>query len=629
MAGICGCIGPRGDEADPDLARLMLRAIRRRGPAASEHRHCGGAVLAACSGRAIPERQFPALIGSTDSGVFAAVDGVVTNALELGEELGWKGRGSPSGSRPDLIARAYEKFGLSFAEKVEGSYAVAVWDSRERRLVLVRDRLGAKPLYYAALPRRFVFGSTIRALFAGGVSSEIRYEAIDDYLSAGSVPGSTSVCSAVSKLPPAHLLVAESDGAVRLERYWDLLDPKCDEEHGPGLASDNRAEALWLLLRESVSRMAPHEEPLGVFLSGGPDAAAVVAALHELGRRDIRTYTACFRSSGYDESQTARLTARHFGTQHREVMVDSPAGDTLRDCVRGFDEPYGHPSAVALFLAARAASEKVRVVLGGESADDLFAGNRTLQASKLLDFYNRLPGWLGRLIIPWAIERLPLAYSQMSLSYRAKRFVEAAGLPPEQADAVWKQVIRSKQKAALRGPALRDLPERPAQLRSQSYLDRARDLPPLNRLIYAEMQMSLVDDVLYKHDRVPAAFGLDNFGPFTDRRMVEFSFRLPLNEKIRGLQTKYLLRKMLETRVPREVAYQRKLPFNAPASEWLGGGLQEFLRDTLSGETLRRQGVLDPAGVAQMIDDHLARRIDYGPALWSLLALTIWLDNMA
>jgi asparagine synthase (glutamine-hydrolysing) len=294
--------------------------------------------------------------------------------------------------------------------------------------------------------------------------------------------------------------------------------------------------------------------------------------------------------------------------------------------VEGFDEPYAHPSAVALYLAARHARGEVQIMLGGESADDLFAGNRTLQASKILEYYNRLPGWLSRRAIPWAVDGLPMAYSQMSFSYRAKRFAEAAGMTPEQADAVWKQVIRREHKPALHGPALRALPERPAALRSQPHLDRTRELAPLNRLIYAEMQMSLVDDVLYKHDRVPAACGLDNFGPYTDRRVAEFAFRLPVNEKIRGLRTKYLLRKMIEKRVPREAAYQKKLPFNAPSSEWLSGSLREFLRDTLSDGTLRRQGVLDPGGVAGMMGDHLERRADNGPALWSLLALTLWLN---
>lgn len=626
MAGICGCIGLRGDEADPGLGGPMLEAIRRRGRAASA-RHClGPALLLATSGGAGPEHAEISLVGSTGNGVFALSDGVVTNAPELAAEVGVNGAGVEGRHAQDLIARAYEKFGEAFAEKIEGSYAIAVWDGRSRRLLLVRDRLGAKPLYYGSAAGKFLFGSTIGAVLAGGAPPEVRYEAIDDYLDAGTVPGTDSIYRGISQVPPAHLMIVEIDGATRPRRYWDLLDPRWDREHRAALESGNRAEALWPLFRESAGRMAPRDGAVGVFLSGGPDAAAVVAALAELGGRDVRTYTACFRSPGYDESATARLTARHFGVKHQEAMVDAPSGDLVRACVEGCDEPYAHPSALALYLAARQASGEVQVILGGESADDLFAGNRTLQAAKILEWYNRLPGWLSRSAIPWAANRLPMAYSQMSFSYRARRFAQAAGMPLERADAIWKQAIRSEQKAALRGPALRGLPERPAALRSQPHLDRARELAPLNRLIYAEMQMSLVDDVLYKHDRVPAAFGLDNFGPYTDRRVTEFAFRLPLNEKIRGPRTKYLLRKMIEKRVPREAAYQKKLPFNAPSSEWLSGSLREFLRDTLSDRTLRRQGVLDPAGVAGMIGDHLERRADNGPALWCLLALTLWLE---
>ena len=559
-------------------------------------------------------------------GVCAVVDGLVTNTRELSQQLRGKRRDIDPENQQELAAHLYEEFGEDFAERLEGSYALAVWDGGRRRLFLLRDRLGTKPLYYAASPKNFLFGSTIRALLAGGATRDIRYEAIDDYLTTGSVPGPGSIYRDVYKLPPAHVLTVENDGTTCLKRYWDLLDPRWDDDHRLALESDDRSLALWSLFRSSVDRMAPSNGPVGVFLSGGPDAAALVAALDELGRTDIRTYTAGFHSRGFDESAPARLTARHFSTAHREIIIDPTDGDILAECMRYFDEPYAHPSAVALYRAAQEAREEVQFVLGGESADDLFAGNTTLQASKLLHLYNRLPEWLNRRAVPWVANRLPLSYSQMSVSYRAKRFVEAAGMPPEEADAVWKQVIRDKYKADLYGPALRELPRRPQILRSRPYLEHARGLPSLNRLVYAEMQMSLVEDVLNKHDRMPAAHGLENYGPFTDRRLVEFAFRLPLRDKVRGLRTKYLLRKMLKGRVPRAITYQPKIPFNSPAAEWLRGGLKDFLRDTLSAERLRSQGVLSPGAVRRMIDDHQAGRVDHGPPLWSLLSLTLWLD---
>ena len=623
MSGICGCIGLQGGAAN--LAESMLDAVSHRGPDLRERCGSGPGLLAVASRR--PAEPAPAPIGCTESGVCAVVDGVVTNAQDIRQELRAKGCCFPEETQQALTARLYEEYGEAFAEKLEGSYALAVWDGRARRLILLRDRLGTKPLYYARLSRTFLFGSTIRALLRGGAPPDIRYDAIDDYLTSGSVPGPGSIYRDVSKLPPAHLLALESDGRVRLERYWDLLDPRWDDEHRGVLNSGDRSGALWSLLKSSVDRMAPQSGAVGVFLSGGPDAGAVLAALHELGRPDVRTYTAAFRSRGYDESDAARLVAQRFGATHQEILVDTPSGDVLSEVIRYFDEPYAHPSAVALYLAAQKACGDVRVVLGGESADDLFAGNTTHQASQILGLYNRLPGWLSRGLIPWAAGRLPLSYSQLSVSYRAKRFVEAAGMPPEQADAVWKQVIRDRHKPGLHGPILRGLTPKPKTLWSQAYLEHARDLPTLNRLIYAEMQMSLVEDVLNKHDRMSAAFGLENYGPFTDRRLVEFAFRLPVRDKVRGLRTKYLLRKTLEGRLPHAIAYQRKMPFNSPSSEWLSGGLREFLRDTLSTERLRAQGVLDQHAVHRMISDHLEGRADYGPPLWSLLMLTLWLDS--
>ncbi len=632
MSGICGYICRQDHAVQPDALTGMLAEVRRRGPDREERWSEAGAGLAIAE--LLPGGSDPTNPGIGDAGgrVHAIVDGLITNRDELTQELAARGRVLRGSTSQELVAVLYDEIGDSFLERIEGLYALALWDGRRSRLLLARDRLGCKPLYYHASGEWLAFGSSIRALLACGAPAEFDPQAVDDYLSSGYCAGPGTIYRDVRKLPAAHWLAADraNPAAATPRSYWDFIDPRWDAECAPALASDDRAGFIWERIERSVSRMAPAGAPAGVCLSGGPDAGALVAALHGLGREPIRTFTACFSNKSFDESPGAKVTADAFHTEHFEALVEAPDPAELAACIDAFDEPYAHPSGIALYKAGGLARGKVRYTLGGESADDLFGGNHTHVAAKYLRIYNSLPGILGRSIIPRIVRMLPVSHTQDQFEYLAKRFVDGAGLDPKAADEAWKAVISSEIKNRLRGPALRDATlEASPNRHTQPHFDRAADLPYLNRLIYGEMKVFLVDDVLYKHDRMMMAHGVEERAPYSDKRLIEFSFRLPPEDKIRGRQTKRLFRQAIADKLPASIVHERKINFNSPASEWLYRGMGDFLRETLSASRLKRHGFLDPQAVSTMIDDHLARRVDYGRHLWSALSLTLWLEGAA
>lgn len=605
MSGICGVYDPSG-AGDASLAETLLDPVRPRGGGREAVHRAGPALLA------VTERPRPDPPGETPLG--RAGDIVIVT----------DGYFSPP-QTPDGIAAARRDGGDDFLEPLDGGYALAVYDSATRRLTLATDRTGSKPLYYARAGERFLFSSSLRSLLAAGVSADFEPQAVHAYLALGFVPGPGTIFRSIRKLGPARLLTVGPDGEQSERPYWDPL--AAPRERPSDLRE--RAEELWRLIADAGDRFAPRDEPIGLLLSAGPDAAAVLAALADRDGRRIETFTAVFDSASYDESAGARETAQRFGVSHHEVRVGPPGPDELLACQAAFDEPHGHPSAVALYALGRAVAPYARVSIGGEGADDPLSGSNTVIAAGILEKYNRLPGFLARGLIPWAVRRLPLSYSQSSLSYRARRFVEAAGLPPEQAEAVWKRVLPADLHASLLGPRLREAElSNPFEGFYQRY-QSARELHFLDRLYHASLSGPLGFNVLAKHDRLPAAFGVENRSPFIARELVEFCFGLPPRDKVRGLSNKILLRRALEGRVPQRAIEQPKAPFNSPSGEWLAGDLGASLRDILSASKLREQGWLEPAAVERLIADHAARRSDYGPALWSLLSFTLWVDSLS
>ncbi|TMA39685.1 MAG: asparagine synthase (glutamine-hydrolyzing) [Deltaproteobacteria bacterium] len=560
-------------------------------------------------------------IGNEDGSVQVVCNGEIYNSPALRSGLLARGHRFRTSSDVEVIAHLYEEAGTAALERLDGMFAFALWDRRAHRLVLGRDRVGIKPLYVAENGERLLFGSEAKCLLAAGVDPALDLQALHDYLTLGYVPGPASIFAGVRQLAPGHLLIAEPGGRVRTERYWDLRDhvgrgaPRPDAEW--------QAELL-ATLRAAVESHLMSDVPLGVFLSGGLDSSTIVALMHELGVHPIRTFTIGFAEPSFDETDVARQVAARFGTEHHELVVRPDAATLLPQLVRHFDEPFADSSAIPVWHVSELARRHVKVVLSGEGGDEMFAGYETYRARRLASLYARLPRVIGGRVLPELVRRLPVSHARVSFDYKAKRFVAGAYLPPAAGHLWWKTVLAEDVKAALYANGTAAEVDPTVRLFEDLYAES--DGEELERLQYVDARLFLPADILVKVDRMSMAHSLEARVPFLDRAVVELARRLPARLRLRGLTTKYALRRAMAGRLPAAVVDGRKRGFNVPIPAWLTGELRDFTHDLLAPSRLRRQGLFDPAAVGRLVAEHMTRRVDHSRAIWALLVLVVWDD---
>jgi len=506
----------------------------------------------------------------------------------------------------------YEQHGPDFARRLRGMFAVAIWDARRRRLVLARDRYGIKPLYYRHVGGVLEFASEVRALPRG----EIDLDALEAFLAFNSIPAPYSIFRDIRKLRPGHVLVWEEDGTVHIDRYA-RPGPVLVEE----LRTDDEAELLEELrarLRDSVRAHLLSDVPVGVMLSGGVDSAALAALAAQESTDAIHTFTIGFTERSFDERADARRVAERYGTNHHELLVRPDPTVLLPALAEAFDEPFADSSALPTYLVSQLAAEHVKVALSGEGGDELFGGYYTYAADLLAD---RIAPF-ARLVRP-LVERLPTSTSKASFDYKAKRFVRAAHLPPLERHHGWKEIFSTEARTELTG---RTAPFDPVDVYRQRYRE-TEGADGLSRLQDVDFGIYLVDDLLVKTDRASMAHSLEVRVPFLDPAMTSFAFGLPTRHKVRGLSKKVLLRKAMAPLVPHEIVHGRKRGFSIPAAAWLRGELEPFARDTLSAETLHRQGFFHPETVSRLIGEHASGLEDRSRQLWGLLSFTLWYER--
>jgi asparagine synthase (glutamine-hydrolysing) len=624
MAGICGFLTFRGRLPAGESFQRAMAAIERRGVSAQLF-PIGDAIALAASGS---QCSTPAPSTAVHGRAQAVLDGFLTNYQALRHELASRGPELASDSHAEAVLGLYEHYGESIAERLEGSYAAAIWDPQSASLLLIRDRFGARPLFWFSSPEGLAFSSSLPALCALGAPAEIDLQAVDDYLSLGYVPAPGSIYRSIQKLPAAHALRATCGGEVDVRRYWDVAQCGSNPPSPPPGNHRDWQEMIWTTLKGSVQKFAPGGERLGAFLSGGPDSAALVAALDETGRAQLPAFTIGFRDREFDESPSALLTAQRYRTPHSVLALDDRDGLKLPECVSAFDEPYAHPSSVPIYLLSEMAGRVVDVTLGGDGADLLFGGASTYRASDLLAAYQKLPRFVRSGLLPWVIEQLPVRHARASFRYLARRFVSASEMSHDQAHLAWMEVLSDDLKTRLYGPRLAEGPGRESPLRLyRDMFERCQHFDRLNRLMYADLNLFLAEDILTKVDRLSAVHGLEVRTPYLDRELTEFCFRLPPEVKVHGSQRKYLFRQALRGKIPEETLQQKKMGFISPASQWLCGAMREMLRDTLSPAALRDAGFLQPGAVTRLIEEHLSLVQDHGRVLWSLLAFSLWLSR--
>jgi asparagine synthase (glutamine-hydrolysing) len=607
MCGICG-IASSGGAVDPARVAAMSETLVHRGPD-SDGSFANGAVALAARRLAIIDLQTgDQPVANEDGRIQVVQNGELYNYRELRDELERAGHRFATQGDTEVLAHLYEEHGLDFVDRLRGMFAVALWDGREQRLVLARDRYGIKPLYYREHRGELAFASELRALPRG----EIDLDALEAFLAFNSIPAPLTIFREIRKLPPGHLLTWQ-DGRIELARYARPAPVPANE-----VRNDDEAELVEELrarLRDSVRAHLVSDVPVGVLLSGGIDSGALTALAAQESAEPVRTFSIGFEERSFDELADARLVAEQYGTHHEELVLRPDAALLLPTLAEAFDEPFADSSALPTYLVSELASRHVKVALSGEGGDELFGGYYTYAADQLA----LRAGSLARFARP-LVERLPSSTGKASLDYKAKRFVRAAHLPPLERHHAWKEIFSRDARAAV---TRRRLDFDPVDLLRARFAETER-AELLARLQDVDLGIYLVDDLLVKTDRASMAHSLEARVPFLDPMVTNFALALPSRHKVRGLRKKVLLRKAVAPLIPSPLLRRRKRGFSIPAAAWLRGELEPFARDTLAESTLRRQGFFEPPTVRRILDDHGSGKEDLSRQLWGLLAFTLW-----
>jgi asparagine synthase (glutamine-hydrolysing) len=610
VCGICGIVSARRNVDPAELAAMNAKLVHR-GPDSEGTFLDGGVGIAARRLSIIDLETGGQPLANEDGSVRVAQNGEIYNYRELRAELAAKGHRFSSHGDTEVIAHLYEEYGLDFAARLRGMFALAIWDARESRLVLARDRFGIKPLYYREEAEELRFASELRALPRG----EVDPEALEAYLAFNFVPAPYSIFRGTFKLPPGHLLVW-AKGQARLDRFARPQPVAADELRKE--SAETLAEELRARMRDSVRAHLVSDVPVGVFLSGGVDSSLLAALAAEESTEPLRTFTIGFQERSFDETAGARKVAERYATNHRELVLRPEPELLMRALAEAFDEPFADSSALPTYLVSQLAAEDVKVCLSGEGGDELFGGYYTYSADLLAARF----GPLARLARPFA-ELLPSSSARISFDYKAKRFTRSAHLPPLERHHGWKEIFAPDLRAELRG-SRSDFD--PVDLLRARFAE-TEGAEPLARLQDVDLGIPLVDDLLTKTDRSSMAHSLEARVPFLDTAVTNLALALPRRLKVSGLKKKILLRQAAEPLLPREVVHGKKRGFSIPAAAWLRGELEPFAREVLAPDVLRRQGFFAPDVVSGLLDRHVARKEDLSRQLWGLLAFTLWYEG--
>lgn len=615
MCGIAGAAG--GAPVETSVIEAMCAVLHHRGPDEGGTWASAGVALGMRRLSIVDVAHGHQPMVSPDGRLAVVFNGEIYNSPELRSELQRRGHQFRTHADTEVLLHLYEECGERLVERLRGMFAFALWDSTERRLVLARDRVGKKPLYYRVEGERLWFGSEVKAILQDpGFVPQVDEVALHHYLTLQYVPAPWSIFEGVSKLPPAHFLVWEK-GRARVERYWRLsYSPELKGASDQAVVSELRDRLV-----EATRLRLLSERPIGAFLSGGVDSSLVVACMAELSSAPIETFTIGFEEHAFDERSHARAVAERFSTAHHELVVSPSALEALPQLVWHFDEPFADSSAIPSFALASLASEHVVVALNGDGADESFGGYRRYA----LDRVARRTAWAR-----WPLERgvraarhLPFA-GVAELATKGTRWLDAGDTSPERRYARWMCHFDERAKEALYSPEFR---RRMVGIDSYELLVApilgSDGGDAVDRLMDADVQTYLPGDLLVKMDRATMAHSLEARSPFLDHELMEFAASLPPRFKVRGRTGKWALKQLARGWLPDEVIDRRKQGFGVPMAAWLRGELRDLAHDLLTDAVATGRGWFEPASVISLLDEHAAG-LDHSTRIWNLLVFEAW-----
>jgi asparagine synthase (glutamine-hydrolysing) len=562
-------------------------------------------------------------LSNEDGSVWVAFNGEIYNYRELRDELVSCGHQFHTDSDTEVIVHLYEERGDHFVDYLRGMFALAVWEKPRRRLVLARDRIGQKPLFYRLANGRLDFASELKSLLQlADAPRELDLTAVDDYLTYQYVPHPQSILKGYSKLPPGHLAVFEN-GQLETRRYWHA--PFEIEVEGRAASQSDLRNTLRSQLTEAVRLRMRSDVPLGAFLSGGIDSTIIVGLMQELAEQPVHTFSIGFPVAKFDERSFAREASQHLGTIHHEQVVEPSALSVLPKLVWHYDEPFADSSAIPTMYLSEMTRQHVTVALSGDGGDELFAGYDRYKAVRLGARFDRLPSFLKTAITSRVWQRLPASVEQKSFRRRLKRLLDALGDEPISRYLRWVSIFDESRRGGLFSD---NATQQLAGHRAAEFLESCYSACPsrdfVTQTTAADVLSYLPCDILTKVDIAGMAVGLECRSPFLDHRVAETAAAMPIELKLRGRQGKRILIETFRDLLPPSIQNRPKMGFGVPLDHWFRDELQPLVHDVLLGERALSRGLFRPDAVQNLVAEHSERKWDHSARLWSLLVLELW-----
>ena len=591
-----------------------LRALAHRGPDHSGRYTSAHASLGATRLRIIDIANGDQPMRDAATGTVVVFNGEIYNHAELRGELRDLGAEFRTECDTEVVLQAWIHWGRGAFQRLRGMFAIGLWMEPEKRLVLARDPMGIKPLYYARMGQEISFGSELKCLFADPRTPRtIDLAGLNCYLSLNYVPGPYTLAAGVTKLQPGHMLEWR-EGRVTLASF--AVEPAAQDTAPRTM--DDATERLDELLREAIREQMASEVPLGVWLSGGLDSSSVLHYAAEHSPRPLKTFSVTFRGKSFDESRYIADVTRHYGAEHTEfdLSPQPDLADVIGELAYYSDEPSADAGAIPVWYLAQMTRREVTTILSGEGADELFGGYLTYKADRYRRALEPVPRMVKRAALRCA-GALPVSDEKIGLDYKIRRFLEGSLMSPEAAHVFWNGTFTEAEKSRFFHYT--------DQAPMRALLGSMRPGRGIERYLDFDRRYSLPDGILYKVDRMSMAHAVEVRPPFLDSRIVSFAETLPERFKMAGTETKVVLRRLMQKRLPQSVLRRPKVGFDIPIHEWFRGPLRALLLDTLSESSVAATGLFHAQAVTAMVRDHLERRANLGYHLWGLMTLVLWM----
>lgn len=633
MCGICGFYqnSPRADEA---TLRAMNDRLIHRGPDDEGYYFTGKVGLAARRLSIIDLLTGHQPLPSHSKKSWITYNGEVYNFKELRRELEDNGCQFRTGTDTEVIVNLYEIFGIDFVKKLRGMFAFGIFDAKQDRLILARDHIGIKPLYYclASQDQTLVFGSEIKSILEyPGVIRELDPEALDLFLTLEYIPAPFAIFKSIKKLPAGHILVYEKN-KLTISQYWEVAArPEHEKKRRLKIQDLSEiSEQFRQLLQEAVKMRLIADVPLGAFLSGGIDSSAIVSVMSNLSSQRVKTFSIGFEDKSYSELRYSKIVSEQFQTDHYIKKLSPDINELVHLLADFMCEPLGDFSNFPTYLVSKNAREHVTVALSGDGGDEIFGGYEHYIAQKIarfIDFslfrpFHKPLSKLTHLFPPSKLKK--------GFVNRIKRFSEGLENPCENRHFRWMIFLSKFQKSRLYSPDYiqeKFLKTLPSRIPFDRYFEQSRKFDRINQDLFLDLKTYLADNILVKVDRMSMATSLETRVPLLDYKMVEFAFSLPPEFKLQGNSTKWFFKHAMEGILPREIIHRQKEGFSIPIKNWLKCELKDLMMEYLSEKRFKETGIFNSTYVRKMIDEHLNNRQNHSHRLWAIILFNLWRER--